>query len=292
MPQLKRKEKKKISLRQINFKGKSIGGCFPQEALFHALPAGRNARGISGGDVIRGSMTLEAALALPLFLFAVSAILSLFLMMQTQYIVGNSLDRAVADIALLRDISPKEAKVAVKAAFYKELTAQKCPFSLIRGGFAGFSWDDTEVSGAVIHASVAYEIKFPVSLFGMKAMKSADTCRIHRWTGRQGQEDGNDGEAWVYVTPTQSVYHQRRDCTHLKLSIKSVSVTALPHLGTPYVPCGHCVKGQALGSVAYVTEEGGCYHCRIDCSGLKRTIYMIKKSQAGGKRACSRCQGR
>ena len=292
MPRLKRKEKKKISLRQISFKGKSIGGCFPQGALFHALPAGRAARGISGRKIFRGSMTLEAALTLPLFLFAISAILSLFLMMQTQYIVGNSLEQAVADTALLREISPKEAEVVVKAAFYKELTAQKCPFSLIRGGVAGFSWSNTKVDQAVIHATVSYDIKLPVSLFGIEAMKVADMCRIHRWTGRQDQEDGVGGEPWVFVTPTQSVYHQSRDCSHLKLSIKSVSVSALTHLGVSYVPCGHCVKGQALGSIAYVTEEGDCYHCRIDCSGLKRTVYMIKKSQVGGKRPCSRCQGR
>lgn len=278
MPQNTRKEKKIISLRQIIKKGKGIGGMFPREALSHALP--------------KGSMTLEAALVLPLFLFAVSTVLSLFLMIQTQYIVGNSLDRAVADTALLRTKTPKQVKALTQAAFYKELTVQKCRISLIKGGAAGFSWKDTCVDDAYIDACVAYRIKFPLNFFGVGTMEVLDECRIHRWTGLQKNGADGNGEEWVFVTPTQSVYHESRNCSHLKLSIKSISASGLKKIGDSYAPCGHCTKGQKKGSVIYVTAEGGCYHYRIDCSGLKRTIYMVKKSQVGNKRPCSRCGGK
>lgn len=278
MPQITGKEKKKISLRQIIYTGKGIRGHLPREALFYTLP--------------KGAMTLEAALILPLFLFAVSAILSLFLMMQTQYTVGNSLDLAVADTALLRQKTPQEVKTLTKAAFYKELETQGCPLSLIQGGIAGFSWKYTKVDNACIDAFVVYSIKFPVNFFGKSNMKVADSCRIHRWTGRQKDGSTSDGEDWVFVTPTQSVYHESRSCSHLKLSIKSVGASGLKNSGKSYAPCGHCTKGQKMGRTVYVTDEGGCYHYRMDCSGLKRTIYMIKRSQAGGKRACLRCGGK
>lgn len=279
MPQTIGKEKKKISLRQIIYTGKGIRGHLPREAFFHAL-------------LPKGAMTLEASLVLPLFLFAVSFILSLFLMMQAQYIVENSLDRAVADTALLREKTPKEVETLTKAAFYKELAAQNCPFSLIQGGVAGFSWKNTKIDDVYIDIIVSYRIKFPVGLFGARTMKVADGCRMHRWVGWWETGGGSGEEGWVFVTPTQSVYHESRSCSHLKLSIKSVKASALKNLATLYAPCGHCTKGQTMGRTVYITDEGGCYHYRMDCSGLKRTIYMIKKSQAGDKKPCSRCGGK
>lgn len=279
MPHMTRKEKKKISLRQAIFKGKKCRGKDPQEALLHVLCR------------CKGAMTLEAALVFPLFLFAVITILSLFLMMQTQYIVGNSLDIAVANTALLRDRTPGEIKTLTQAAFYKELAAQKCPTSLIKGGKAGFSWKNMVVNEIYIDAFVTYRIRFPVNFFGKREMEVSETCRIHRWVGYQGEEATGKEESWVFVTPTQSVYHESRNCTHLKLSIQPIKAASLKNLQKSYAPCAHCTKGQNMGKLIYITAEGGCYHYRLECSGLKRTVYMIKRSQTGGKKRCSRCGG-
>lgn len=278
MPRKSRKERNEISLRQIYIKGKSSGENLSWEALFHALP--------------KGALTLEAALVLPLFLFAAATILSLFLMMQVQYIVGNSLDLAVADTALLREKTPQQVETLTKAAFYKELAVQRCPLSRIKGGIAGFSWEDTDVDESYVDASVTYQVKFPICFFSINAMKISDKCRIHRWTGYQNRGADSEGETWVFVTPTQSVYHESRECSHLKLSVKPVKVSALNKGGRSYAPCGHCAKGEGVGSIVYVAAKGDCYHYRIDCSGLKRTIYMVKKSQTGGKGPCSRCGGK
>lgn len=279
MPQIIGKEKKIISLRQKIYIGKSIRGHLPRETFFHVL-------------LPKGAMTLEASLVLPLFLFAVSFFLSLFLMMQAQYIVGNSLDRVVADTALLKGRTPKEVETLTKAAFYKELAVQNCPFSLIQGGVAGFSWKNTKVDDIYIDIMVSCRIKFPVSPFGKGTMKIADTRRMHRWVGWREDSGGSQGEDWVFVTPTQSVYHESRSCSHLRLSIKTIKSSELRNAGTSYAPCGHCTKGQEMGGTVYVTDEGDCFHYRMDCSGLKRTIYMIRKSQAGGKKPCSRCGGK
>lgn len=277
MPRRIKKERKRISLRQFNIKGKISRGILSWEALSHTLP--------------KGSLTLEAALVLPLFLFAAATVLSLFLMLQVQYVVGNSLDLAVADTALLREKTPAEAETLTKAAFYKELAVQKGSLSLIKNGIAGFSWKNTNVDDSYINAFVTYQIRFPIRFFAVSTMKVSDKRRIHRWTGRQIRGTDSKGEAWVYVTPNQSVYHVSRECSHLKLSVKPMKASVLKKGGS-YAPCGHCAKGLAGGSTVYVTTEGDCYHYRIDCSGLKRTVYMVKRSQVKGKGACSRCGGK
>lgn len=274
MPQNIGKETKS-SLRHKYLEEKDMGERSLREALFDVL--------------LRGSMTLEAALALPIFLYAVAVLLSLFLMMQTEYVVGNALDRAVADTALLGELSEEKGKNLMKAAFYKELAQQRCPLSLIVGKTAGFSWKHTMVDRAYIDAVVTYQLKAPISFFGKHTMKISEGCQVRRWTGEQGEGQESGREEWVFITPNQSVYHMSRDCTHLKLSVTSLWVSGQQDIENTYSPCRHCTRGQKMGTVIYVTAEGGCYHFRINCSGLKRTVYMVKKTQAGDKRPCSRC---
>ena len=115
-------------------------------------------------------------------------------------------------------------------------------------------------------------------------------CRMHRWTGNQDGAENREGKEWVYLTPTQNVYHIRKDCSHLKITIQSV--TANGTIQKKYQPCGHCVRKKKPGAMVYITSEGDCYHMKIDCSGLKRTVYMVLKEQVKTKRACARCGGK
>ena len=105
MPWITGKESGKISLRHPFRKEKSNRVSGPPKALFHAF--------------LPGSLTVETALALPIFLFLMVTVLYLFRMMQVQYIVGNSLDAAVAEVSLMGRISEKEAENLMKASFYK-----------------------------------------------------------------------------------------------------------------------------------------------------------------------------
>ncbi|MCI8484162.1 MAG: pilus assembly protein [Lachnospiraceae bacterium] len=235
---------------------------------------------------------METALVLPIFLFAMVMVLYFFWVMQIQYVVGNSLDRAVAESSLVKEISPTKAENLTKASFYKELVRQKCSLSRITKGIGGFSWKNTKVDEEYIDALVTYRVKWPIRFFGKTEIKLSDGCRMHRWTGNQDEEGGKKYQEWVYITPTESVYHLSRGCTHLKLSIKSAASERLKTDLKQYAPCGHCTDQKKKGAVIYITEEGTCYHVKIDCSGLKRTVYMILKSQAGNRNPCSRCGGK
>ncbi len=274
MPWITGKENEKSSLRQKYIEKSYVYS--PPKALFHAL--------------LPGSLTVEAALALPIFLFAMIMILYLFRMMQVQYIVGNSLDQAAAEASLFGGVSQKEAENLTKAMFYKELAVQKCPMSGIEFGVAGFSWKSGKAGADTIDLSVSYRMRFPLNFFGRRSLSLSNSCRMRRWVGNQSGTDNREGKEWVYLTPTENVYHSRRDCSHLKLTIQSAAVNET--IRKKYKPCGHCVRKKKPGGIVYITREGDCYHMKIDCSGLKRTIYMVLKEQVGNKRACARCGGK
>ena len=42
-------------------------------------------------------------------------------------------------------------------------------------------------------------------------------------------------------------------------------------------------------SAVYITEKGNRYHNQKTCSGLKRSVRLVKESGLSGIHACSRC---
>lgn len=264
MPQIYRKEKQKSSLKHNGLK---VG------ALFSPLR--------------EGSLTVETALVLPWFLFAMVTVLFLFRGLQIQYIVGEALDKAVAQTALIKEITPKEAENQIKQLFYKELEESQCPISMINLEMAGFSWDDSVVDERYLDMKINYQIKLPGWVLRDRLWKISKSSRCRRWKGIPGNGENEDYTEWVYVTPEGSVYHKSRECTHLKLSIHAVTIEE----AEKYRACEHCAKGEKGAFMVYITKEGECYHTKLNCSGLKRTIYMMRLEQVQGRSPCSRCGG-
>lgn len=265
MPQIKGKEYKNSSLKHNGLKN---------GALFCFLS--------------RGSLTVETALVLPLFLFAMVTVLFLFRVSEIQYVVGEALDKAVAEAALQKELLPQEVENAVKQQFYKELAKENRQISMINLEWAGFSWENSGVDEAYINMEMTYQVKLPGWIWKGRRLAVTECSRSRRWTGMSGAgANGSCGE-WVYITPEGSVYHRSRECTHLKLSIQSVAAKD----AEGYRPCELCGKEKGETPFVYITQEGECYHSKLNCSGLKRTVYMVPLTQAEGRSPCSRCGGR
>lgn len=266
MPQIRRKDNHRNSLRRDGFKG--MAG-----ALFRPLH--------------RGSLTVEAALVLPLFLFVMVTVLFLFRVLQLQYMVGEALDKAVAEAALEQEATAEETENKVKLLFYGELVGQECPVSMIALQMAGFSWEGSVTEDSYIQMKVAYRIRMPGWILHNRWLPVTETSGCRRWTGRAGSGEKDKNADWVYVTPNGTVYHRSRECTHLKLSIQTVTADR----AASYRACELCAEGKAIPPFIYITEEGECYHTQLKCSGLKRTVYMIPLREAGGRSPCLRCGG-
>lgn len=137
-------------------------------------------------------------------------------------------------------------------------------------------------------------------LVPLPEVRMLNTVKVHAWTGKA--YEGNTGgsgeeekkETMVYVTENGSVYHKSMGCSYLDLSISQVSKSAVPGLrnqyGEKYTPCETCSKNAEGAGMVYITETGNRYHTLESCSGLKRTVRMVKQSHVSGKmHVCSRC---
>ncbi|WP_278999783.1 TadE family protein [[Clostridium] scindens] len=241
----------------------------------------------------KGSVTVEAAMAVPLLFLAIVSLLYLMETMAIQASVRCGLQaggkRAADEASSTAVIMPYR----IESDVVNSIGQDRLERSIISGGSGGIHCDKSRMSPrtGIGELVASYEIRVPLSIFGISPAKHEEKLRIKAWTGYEKQGFGRDDDDTVYVTETGLVYHRDYHCTHLELSIHMVLQSEIESLrnegGGKYHPCQQCMKG--AGGGVYITDTGDRYHSSLSCSGLKRTIYAVPLSEVAGKGACSRC---
>ncbi len=266
---------------------------FKKEASYDTYPPDEKSVGT------RGSMTLEMAVVLPLMVSFLVFFLFLFRMLWVQESMEEALIFASRTVAVScftesREQEKPQAEQLAEAelSFRKGLKECGCPVVFIQGEARGISLLSSEFSGDEVIIRAAYEMRMPCVLFGDLRFSFVQSVQSRKWIGNISLEQSDsDTDQWVYITTYGTVYHGKRDCRYLDLSIRAVNRHALLTLrnkdGKIYRMCGTC--GKSKQGTVYVTDYGTHYHSSLSCSGLKRTIYMVKLSQTGGRKPCSKC---
>lgn len=260
---------------------------------------------------IRASVSIEAAIAIPVFLFCFLEILSLLNYISVYSGVLYSMKAAGDPVCIYGYVSDlltddtEEVQIGEKvvtALIFSELyldtqIRKQCADPIyentIQNGTKGISllgsYVDREDSDISIVAR--YTMKPVISFAGTEL---SVICRYYGrlWTGYS--VEGNEvDEDYVYITENGSVYHLTESCTYLKLSISSVARSDLSQKrnssGRKYKACELCCEDKGTKEIYYITDSGTKYHAELDCSGLKRTVYRVEKSEVEGWSACSRC---
>lgn len=245
----------------------------------------------------RGSITVEAAMAVPLFFFATLALIFLLEMMAVQTSVRSGLQEAGKKLA----VRAAEVTVVFPAELERDVVnsigADRLERSIVEGGSSGIDCSHSYLSPVtgIGEIEAVYHVRIPLPFFSIAPIPCRETMRIKAWTGYEAGGLGEGDDQIVYVTDTGMVYHRNPHCTHLELSIRAASFSDIEHLrnenGGKYHACEKCVRGSAAGGNVYITDQGDRYHNSLACSGLKRTIYTARISDVPGKRACSKCGG-
>lgn len=239
----------------------------------------------------KASMTVEAALVLPVFLFAMILISYLGMMTKCQDEVQWALTRVAREASA--EYGAGESKIWKSYTYYQA----KLSAYLKGSGFA-FSMSDTKLfqERDEIDLVVSYRVKLPFRMFPVGTCRFRQRVHTRAFTGVEQREDGEEqGNAIVYVAATGRVYHKKRECTYLKLSIsqmKYMDIAALRNeSGGKYKPCERCCKNdrQKAQTPVWITNFGDRYHNNRACSGIRRSIKEMKLSEVGKRTACSKC---
>lgn len=311
--------------------------CFAQSNISHPehdklvfFGTGRFIEGISLFTSVKrkleGSMTVEAAVVLPLFMFfflnigsAIEMIrlhgnlqLALWEVGSRMSVYGHVLDNGDglknADGEKLSAFSTDSdawwmelgdvvlSYTYVKSQIVEYLGEDYLESSPLTYGVDGMQFIESEIREAdgKFEMVLTYSVSPLSSMSGFQSFRMANRYYGHLWNGYHisGTDDSTMGEQHVYITENSGVYHTDRGCTHLTLSIRQVALSeafeSRNEQGAKYHACEKCAKSENSERV-YITDEGDCYHFEGDCPGLKRTVYYVPVSEASDRRICERC---
>lgn len=222
---------------------------------------------VLNSNLKRASLTIEAALILPLFMLASLMLLSIIDMLQTY--------------------------VSKEYNLYHS-TRQSCIL-----GIAALEQD--LIKNDILRKNTIYTVSPKLKGSGFQKVRFENHCCVHLFNGYDylSGELTSNVETYVYVTKNASVYHRRRSCQYLNVSIRTVlgkDVGKERNLDrSKYYACPKCTKNRTKKErredVVYITEYGNRYHDSILCRELKRDIRLVPMKEAQGLKPCSSCGG-
>ncbi len=241
----------------------------------------------------KASLTVEAAVILPLTIGFLSIFVFYFHVLSIQATIEDALIYTGRVTAVESVAIEDEATLYLfsEAVFKQKLLEEKKIERYVLGGVMGVSLLGSELSENPMVLKVNCMIPFPIELFGQKGIWLSSENHFVKWKG-----DINTTSAeglWVYISETGSVYHKDRSCRSLDLSIQDGLLTDMSLYrganGQRYSACMRCINEMDSSERVYFTDYGRLYHGKISCSALKRTISKVHISQITDKRPCSFC---
>lgn len=255
----------------------------------------------------KGSMTVEAALVLPLFLFAFLNLVSLMELYRLQSNLSQAMYTTVKEMAVYGHAYSQLTKDDCNHLESYGLTylygagrVKSClsdnylEHAPIAGGFTGISWlHSTMMENQCIDFVATYQATPMFGSMGFAKIPLYNRLRTRAWTGYDIPliQEQQQNTKLVYMTPQGDVYHETKSCPYLRLSIRAVAKEEVGNLrnqdGSIYYPCGQCAGKE--NNTVFITLYGNKYHTSLTCGGLKRTIEAVPLANVGERHACTKC---
>ncbi len=262
-----------------------------------------------------GSLTIEAAMVLSLFLFAM-----VILMMPMRIINENrklqaTLEQAgkmasqYAYILTNRDQEEQPENSWQSSQSGMPEIISEAGILLYAGNLVKQAADSRRVQqisllrssvlqdGETIDLILDYKFKLPFSVFSLDSIPMTIRSNRRAWIGKKGGADSEKGQGdgedeIVFVGKNRTRYHRSRTCHYLYNDISSVSYGNIETLrnaeGKRYQPCSRCGNGAGKGSV-YIMPSGDKYHWNRNCSSIVAYAEAILLSKVQHLGPCSYC---
>ena len=261
-------------------------------------------------DSFKGSVTVEASLALFLLLMFFICMMQFYMILNLEIRVQSALEQTAdsqAAYAAIQGYHDEDGSLSyiqcglnymyAKSNVIRILGKEYLDTSWIKGGSGGLHFERSSFlkDGETLTLVVSYKIEIPIFLIPKISVVQKAHRRI--WIGADSsQMDNSKGSARrkVYVTRNGSVYHLYADCSYIDVKLRAVSAKNLDFLrsddGSIYYACECCHP--AKNGTVYITSYGNRYHAVKNCSAIERDVIQIGEAEIGEKHICSKCQKR
>ena len=235
-----------------------------------------------------GSLTVEAAMAMSAFLFAVLGMLNFFFVIRTEIQIQSVLEQTGNQLACVPETASIPAAIDV---FQGKLEENAVDASYIVGERWGISLSRSTVMGhePIIDLVAKYRMKLPFLPEGA----SIDVVQRSRKRAFGASAYWSSPEAkYVYVTRGGEVYHEDLYCTYIRPKTEMVALSEVSQRrngnGSIYYACAFCCDGEVDIDV-WITKWGEAYHQSEHCRGIWHDVERIPLKEAWGRRGCSKC---
>ncbi len=231
-------------------------------------------------------MTVEAAIAIPVYMFFLAFLLFMFRVMTVETIITENLAYTARTIAASGDEENWESKAYGEMLLRLSRSGEISEY--VTGGVFGVSLAESYAKSDTIYLIAKTNVRFPIDFFGKKSFTVVSGVSERFWVGCKDEDA--ESEEYVYITPSGNAYHKTKECKTLDLSIHSVKKADIKDLrnkeGAKYKRCS-CVKGE--NENVYITDYGTQYHGKLSCSDLKRTVMRVHIDEVGSRHPCKKC---
>ena len=240
---------------------------------------------------IHGSVTVEAVICIPLFLYASICLIWMLELRTLQLTVRCALQEAGKNMAYSLVEVPVLVPAVLEGDVVNIIGRDRLENSCIVDGIQ-CDKSYVRINTGVVELSASYKVRLPVPEFVIKPLCYEEKMRMKIWNGFYKTDISNwEHETVVYISETGLVYHLDSTCTYLEPSIKQVQASEIGNLrnegGGKYYACGLCLADKK--EEVYITSYGNRYHGSSLCSRIKRTVYAVSLQDVKGKGACSKC---
>lgn len=260
----------------------------------------------------QGSLTVEAALSVTVFLFTVIFLSVPMELIDTQRKVQTVLEAVSRELSwqVYRQYAEREGEEKGADTVGRELLTEAglqlyLQDRIRRAGgrkiqdVSCFGSRITE-GGEWIDLKARYRLKLPFPVFALESVTLSSRSRRRGWIGSEGGrflEMGvkEDAPVYVYIGKNSTRYHRTPDCHYISNQIMAVSLEEAKVRrnaeGKTYKPCHVCGKLAQQSGAAYLLPGGEYYHGRSDCSSLACYVRKVPLSEVEHLGACSYCGG-
>ena len=276
----------------------------------------------SGKGMAEASLTVEAALVLPLFLFFIMNVIFLLDVVRLQSSVTAALQQTgdkICEYAWYREYAapgtgaegmdggsgdtglsvPRAAGDILSLAFVSgemrsHLGTAYMNSTCLRGGSGGISYLQSRILSGndIVEIHADYRTRPFIPILCGPDLSIRTTYYGHAWTGYTigsggGSSEGEadlQGDRKVIVASRGVVYHTDPDCVYLRPRIREVDASALDHIRADDGCIYHPCEycHPSHSGKVYVTPDGDRYHSSPQCSRLQRTTHEETAQEAAG----------
>lgn len=261
---------------------------------------------------LRASLTIEAAIGLPLILFSMVALMMPLRIMDADRQMQLAAEAVASDVSkymyTINEIEHgRNANTEGEASDYMGIrndvalgtfAAAKAKEEVTDSGMTIINFMGSECmrENDIITVRLEYSYKLPFSVLGLGTLTQETVASRRAWTGKNGSSGAvtvgelEEGDEWVYIGKNSTRYHLSANCHYLSNSW-STAVVGNDGKASGKKPCDRCGKAAIPGQTVYITPSGDKYHTDINCSAMKAYPQIVKRSTVEHMGCCSYCGG-